>query len=439
MRVLIVEPHADGLLDLAIRAAALGHDCRYWCKDYDQYRCPVGRGLVERVTDWRPSVRWADLVVVGSLGYCMQEFDRIKADGVPIIGAPGPAAEWELNRLVGMKEFNRAGIPVPAYQQCAGYDEALAIVARNDDGVAIKPCGDVTDKSLSFVAKTGREAVWRLQRWKREGKRFPQGFILQELVKGVEFAVGGWIGPDGFAEGWECNWEEKRLFSGGVGPNCGEAGTVLRLVKQSKLAKMVLAPLEDRLVSLGYVGNCDVNCIVDEEGTPWPLEFTMRFGYPAINIELALHSEPIEFLAGLAAGKPPKTRRLNEVAVGVVMALPPYPFMEKPDETVGAPIWGVTPSIQDNLHLCMAQVADAPKIVDGKIIKTPVLSTAGSYVLVATGTGGTVVEAKDTAYRTLNRLTIPASPFYRNDIGSRLRRDLDHLQQHGFALGMLYA
>ena len=440
VKALIVEPHADGLLDLAIRGKKLGHEILYWCRDYDPHRCPVGRGLVERVPDWRPLARRVDLVVLGSLGYAQNEFDRLKAEGIPVIGAPGAVGEWELDRLAGMREFKRAGIPVPPYRQCATIDEALAYVVKRDEGCAIKPCGDVTDKSLSFVAKTAREAVWRLQRWKREHKRFPSGLIVQDLVKGVEFAVGGWIGPGGFAEGWEENFEEKRLFAGGVGPNCGEAGTVMRLVKRSKIAEKVLQPFEERLVSLGYTGNIDVNCIVDEDGTPWPLEFTCRFGYPAINIELALHGDPIEFLAGLAAGKPPKSRRLNEIAVGVVMALPPYPFgHEKPEEVVNVPIWGVTPSIEEDLHFCMAQVGEAPKISDGVVQKTASLTTAGSYTLVATGTGDSVVSARGHAYRVLNRLTIPASPFYRNDIGSRLRGDLDSLQQHGFATGLRYA
>ncbi len=440
-KILIVEPHADGLLDLAIRAKKLGHTVHYWCRDYDPIKCPVGRGLVDRVPDWRPLARKVDLVILGSLGYCQRELDQLKAEGVPVIGAPGAVGEWELNRLAGMNEFKRAGIPIPQYRQCSNYDEAIAIVAKREDGVAIKPCGDVTDKSLSFVAKTPREAIWRLQRWKREGKRFPQGFILQDLIKGIEFAVGGWIGPDGFADGWEENFEEKRLFAGGVGPNCGEAGTVMRLVKNSKLASKVLSPFEDRLVNSGYVGNIDVNCIIDEDGNPWPLEFTCRFGYPAINIELALHSgDPIEFMAGLFDGKPPRSRRLNEIAVGVVCALPPYPFgHERPDEVVNVPIWGVTPGVEDRLHYCNVAIGDTPEIVEGKITKAPHLVTSGSYALVATGTGESVVEARSGAYRALDRLTIPASPFWRIDIGTRLRSGLDKLQTHGFATGMRYA
>jgi hypothetical protein len=41
---------------------------------------------------------------------------------------------------------------------------------------------------------------------------------------------------------------------------------------------------------------------LDEDGTPWPLEFTCRLGWPAFHIELALHkNDPIAFLVGLAS------------------------------------------------------------------------------------------------------------------------------------------
>ncbi len=439
----MIEPHSDGLLDLALRAKAASHQVRYWCGDHRAASPrPVGKGLVECVGDWRPHIRWADLVLLGSNGTNMAEFDRWAAEGVPIIGKGAEAVKWELDRLAGMQAFKRAGIPVPPFRQCNSLDEAIAYAAKRDEGLAVKPCGDVSDKSLSFVAKTGKEMVWRLQRWKREGRRFPSGLILQDRVEGIEFAVGVWVGPEGFAAGWEENFEEKRLFAGDIGPNCGEAGTVLRLVKSSKLADKVLKPLEDRLVQHGYTGNVDVNCIVDPDGTPWPLEFTMRFGYPAINIELALHDgDPIEFLAGLAEGKPLRTRRLDEIAVGVVMALPPYPFgHEKAEEVVDVPIWGCTPAVEDHLHFCNVKLGPVPSIEKaGRIVQEAHLCTSGSYVLVATGTGQSVVDARAQAHRVLGRLSIPASPFWRNEIGQRLRKELPTLQAHGYATGLSYS
>lgn len=429
MKVLFIDKSGDGLLDLAIRAWEAGHDVRYFLASYDAVKRPVGKGLVERVADWRPSMKWADLVLSGGLSYA-RDLEPYRRQGIPIVGATPEAAAWESDRLTGMAVFKKAAIAIPPYRQCKTLAEALAYVEKRGEGMAVKPCGDVADKSLSFVAKTPEEMLWRLDRWKREGKSFPCGLMLQDRVDGVEMAVGAWFGPGGFAEGWEENWEEKRLFAGGLGPNCGEAGTVLRLVKSSKLADKVLKPLEDQLERVGYVGNVDVNCIIDDKGQPWPLEFTMRYGYPAINIELALHdSDPVEFMAGIARGEKPPARNMKDIAVGIVLALPPYPFgHEKPEEVVGVPIWGLAPGMEEQIHFCDVQGGEENDF-----------ATAGSYVLVATGADTTVSAARKGALRTLDKLTIPASPYWRIDIGQRLKKQIEPLQRHGFAKGLVFA
>lgn len=436
MRVLCIEESGDGLLDLAIIAKRNGHEARYHLADH---KAPTGKGLVDRVGDWRASANWADLIVAGGCHW-LRELDALRARGKLIIGGSCDVAQWELDRLAGMAVFKRAGIQLPAFRQCMTLDDAIAYVADKGLGFACKPCGDVTDKSLTFVGKTAEDTIWRLRRWKREGKRFPSGLMVQELVKGIEFAVGGWIGPAGFAEGIEENFEEKRLFAGSLGPNCGEAGTVMRLVKRSKLFDRVLRPIEDRIVSLGYCGNIDVNTLVDEDGEVWPLEWTVRLGWPAFNIEIALHEgDPIEFLAGVAAGKPPKTRNLTDVAVGVVEAIPPYPFgHEKHDEVVGVPIWGVRID-QPGYHWCNAMIGDVPQVDNGRVGAERGLVTAGSYVGVVAGTGATVRAAAKQAYSRLKRVEIPSSPFHRVDIGERLRKQLPELQTHGYAVGLEYA
>jgi phosphoribosylamine--glycine ligase len=428
MRILLIEDTADGLLDLAVIANRLGHTPKYFCRAFDAVKAPAGRGLVERVADWRPSMRWADLVVVGGNGKYLIELDRWRAEGVPIIGGCAEAAAWELDRLAGMAAFKRAGIPVPPFRQCQNLREAMEYVEKRGEGCAVKPCGDVGDKSTSVVGKDARTILWRLDRWRREGKSFPSGLMVQDKIDGVEFAVGAWIGPDGFAPGWEENFEEKALFAGNIGNATGEQGTTMRLVKSSKMADAVLKPFEDRLVSMGYVGNVDVNCIVDEDGTPFPLEFTMRLGWPAFQIECSLHDDPVEFLAGLAEGNPPNTRRMNEVAVGVVLSLPPYPNPgAKTDEVVGVPIWNVVPSIEERVHLTQAQMEKGQ------------LASAGDYVCVVTGSGDSVQAARSAVYRVAERLQSPIKYQYRIDIGQRLSRDLDRLQTHGFAKGMIYA
>jgi phosphoribosylamine---glycine ligase len=360
----------------------------------------------------------------------MHELDRYRAENVPIIGGGVESATWEHDRAKGMAVFKRAGIPVPAYREFVSYDEAAAYVRRKGTPFASKPCGNCDDKSLSYVAKTADDLLYMLERWKKVGKRQSVEFILQERVEGAEMAVGAWFGPGGFVNGWEENFEFKKMCAGDVGPNTGEMGTVMRLVRRSRLAEKVLAPLSDELDRVGYLGNVDVNCIIDHDGNPWPLEFTTRFGWPAWNIETALYDgDPIEFLAGVAAGDTnlDRVRRFNEVAMGVYLR-----FLDGRG-IIGAPIYGLDSPTEIGyraVEMC----------VEGREVggREHILCSAGDHPVLCVGTGGTVRQAARKAYKALADIHIPGSPLYRNDIGKRLSKELPELQSHGFALGLEY-
>jgi phosphoribosylamine---glycine ligase len=435
VRVLCIDRAGDGLLDTAIRAIASGHQLRYFLRDYDREKRPLGKGLVELVDDWRPWIRWCDLCLLSSNDLYMTELDRWRAEGVPIIGGGVESASWEHDRAKGMAVFKRAGIPVPAYREFTDYDTASAYVRRKGTPFASKPCGNCDDKSLSYVAKTADDLLYMLERWKKVGKRQGVEFILQEKVEGIEMAVGAWYGPGGFVPGWEENFEFKKMCSGDVGPNTGEMGTVIRLVKRSRLAEKVLAPLDEHLSRIGFVGNVDVNCIIDQDGTPWPLEFTTRFGWPAWNIETTLYDhDPIEFLAGVANGDTnlDRVRRLNEVAVGVYLR-----FLDGRG-IIGAPIYGLGESLGCEHRAVELFVGGSPNDPRGGVNPDDMLCSAGDHPILCVGTGVTVREAARKAYKALGEIHIPGSPLHRNDIGKRLSKELPKLQSHGFASGMEY-
>jgi phosphoribosylamine--glycine ligase len=425
MRLLLICDAADGLIDLALRAQETGHIVRVFVRKYDPRTRPVGKGLVELVPDWRPHMDWADLVVLEGNGFSMIEFGRWRQRGVPIIGGDQESASWELDREVGMKIFRKSGIPVPEYRLFTDYDSAIRHVERRGEPLYSKPCSDTADKSLT--AKTGIEAdpTWQLRRWKRKHGRPPCPFLLQDKISGVECGVGGWFGPAGFAEGWEINFEEKPLLAGGLGVNSGEQGTVMVVVRRSKLAEKVLQPVEEQLAATGYVGNLDCNCIIDEDGNPWPLEWTMRLGWPAFNIETDLFNcDPVEFLHALACGETFRGgRRFNELALGVCLSIPPYPNSPKDyTDVVDVPIHGAL----DGFHPCEVKLDEDR---NG-------LASAGTYIGIGVGCGATVREAQRGAYRVLRKLSMPVPSCYRIDIGARLRKDLDTLHQHGYAAGM---
>lgn len=438
MRILCLDAQANAV-DWLLRCQAAGHAVKWYVPPKPRLD-PIGRGLIERVPEWRPWVQWADLIFLTDNTLWMRDMDMLRRhqSTPPIVGATEEIADWELDRNKGMAMFRQKGIAVPKSVDFHDYDAAIAFVKKQDKAFVSKPSGDA-DKALSYVAKTPEDLVYMLQRWKKHNKR--RDFILQEKIDGDEMAVGGWFGPAGFAPGWCENFEFKKLCDGDRGPNTGEQGTVLRYVSKSKLATEVLAPFAPALRRSGYVGYIDVNCIIDAAGTPWPLEFTCRPGWPTFNIQQALHEgDPAEWLMDLATGHAPSIFIKDTIAAGVVLSIPDYPFNKLAvDLVTGIPIYGIQPSMRDSIHPCEVALGVAPQKIKGQILEAPIWTTAGTYILVGSGTGATVEEARRHAYQILERLSLPNSPMYRTDIGHRLRWQLPRLQDHGYALGMSYA
>lgn len=437
MKLLIVDPQGSAL-DLAYRAKEFGHEVRMVVRDTPKTE-HIGKGLVEVVRDMSPFLHWADLIFNADNTRWLRELDAHRQYGTPIVGASQETAQWELDRTCGVEVLKAHGIKTPPYVEFTDYDQAIAYVKKRNVRLVSKPSGDA-DKALSYVAKTPADLVYMLERWKRVGK-LKSPFILQDFVGGVEMAVGGWFGPHGFNDGWCENFEFKKLMDGDMGVATGEQGTVVRYVRRSKLARMVLEPLTDMLAAQEYVGYIDVNCILDEKGTPWPLEFTMRPGWPTFNIQQELHEgDPVEWLALLAAGKDARNISMNTVAIGVVLSIPDYPYSHLTrKEVIGSPIYGLTPSLQQHVHFCEVMQGKAPVDRGGQIVEETIPVTAGDYVLVMTATADTVYDAKQRAYRRLKRLMLPNSPMYRTDIGDRLSKQLPKIQEHGFATGMEFS
>ena len=422
MRVLFLADRGwDGILDLALRAQALGHQVRVFLGKYDDVKHPLGKGLVKRVPDWRDSMRWADLVILEGNTRYMGELDAWRRRGVPIVGGNDESASWEHNREIGMRVLEEAGVPLVEHQVFRDYDQAIRYVERRGEPSYCKPCSDTGNKALS--AKTGvpEDPSWQLRRWKERLGRPSAPIMLQDAIDGIEMGCAVWAGPAGFAAGIEENWEEKKLHAGDLGVNTGEVGSIQRYVARSKLFDKVLRPCEEALERLGVVCNFSINCIVDGDGTGWPLEWTVRCGWPSTNLEVELLDDPIEFLLALALGEDTRVmHKLDEFVVGVGLNLPPFPH-PPPDyrDVIGIPIFCDDYS---GFHACEVMAGtDTP------------LATAGTAVAFITGNGEKVGEAQRQAYKRIEQISMPGSPFWRDDIAQRLRKELPRLQEHGFA------
>ena len=434
MKLLVVDSkHAHGL-DFVLRAQRDHHEVRWFFPPNDKNKW-IGEGLVHKVSDYAPSLRWADLVFLTDNTTYLHNMNAARKEGVAVCGATVESAEWELDRTLGMQMLEENGIEVPKHREFNNYDAAIHYVKKEARPFVSKPSGDA-DKALSYVAQTDTDLLFMLERWKASSKLKPP-FILQEKIEGVEMAVGGWLGPEGWVGPWCENFEFKKLCTGNLGCSTGEQGTVLRYVRSSKLAKQLLLPLTDDLVRTGHTGYVDVNAIIDDKGQPWPLEFTMRPGWPTFNIQQELHEgDCCEWLMNLVDGIDGHKAIKDTIAIGVVLSIPDYPYSHLTrKEVVGIPVYGLTPETLEHVHPCEMMECLAPAEGGGHAKH---LGTAGDYVLVMSATGATVKEAQKNVYRHLNSIHVPNSPMWRVDIGDRLRKELPLLQKHGLARGMSY-
>jgi len=443
VRLLLVD-NAGLMLDFALRCQEAGHTVKWFVRP-NRMTMNIGKGLLvgqsAQVPDWREWARWADLIVLPDNVRYLYDLEPYRKMGVPIVAATPETAAWETDRQLGQNLMKKRGLAVPDCKEFKRYDEAIAYVKKEGRAFVCKPCGDEEDKSLSYVSKSPADLVFMLERWKKQ-QRHKGSFILQERVTGCEMAVGGWFGPGGFLPGWHENWEFKKLMAGETGPATGEMGTVVRNVAKSKLADKVLAPFEEDLHKAEYVGYVDVNCIIDDDGTPWPLEFTMRPGWPTFNIQMAMLAkgkDPAEWLLDLAEGRTASPFSSNALAVGVVMVMPDFPYSQNTrTDAMGIPIYGLNSRNRANVHPCELQQGKAPHDLDGKVVELPCLTSAGDYLLVASGLGTSVREARARAYRVLEGLEVPNSPFWRPDIGQRLKKQLPTMQKLGYATGLQF-
>ena len=434
--VLIID--ADGVgLDFALRCEEKGHKVKLFQKKHsDGSRDRTGDGLIEKVSDWEKWAVWADLIFPTVNTFAMDRLEYLR--GVrrfPIFGPSKASADLEINRKLGMDKLEEYGIECPPYKMFPTLDACEAYCWKHgNERWVFKTLGSDDDKSMSYVAKDAADMITTIRRWKKKGVKLKGQCMLQTFIPGVEVGVSAWMGMDGFLKPRGENFEHKKLMSSDYGPNTGEMGTVMWYTEKSKLSKMVLDPVEKYLMQIGHRGDIDVNCIVDEKGKAWPLEFTSRAGWPAFFIMCSQHEEPVQWMIDAMQGR--DTLKVSEDAyVGVVMAQPPFPNKGGDKQSaIGNPILGITVENWPNIHLAQAMLGKGVDMENGKPVDKDMLLTSGEYPLVLTGSGKTIKAARKEVYGLCKEISVP-NKMVRDDVGE-CEDKLAALQKFGYATGV---
>ena len=218
--------------------------------------------------------------VFGPLG------DKLRRQGIEVTGPSVKTDRWELDREVGIQLARQIGLKIPEYHPFSSFAEGAKFVYKGPGKGkkwVIKPSGnEALDMTYASTFKDGSDILDLLSH------TFPARFgtdavdyVLQAFVDGAELSSALWI-YKGKVVSANRTFENKQFIEGNKGPNCGSASNS---VWQCKDAEGIIHKQMQGLLSLvgDQSGELDANCIVDQHGNGWFLEWTcFRYGLDAL-------------------------------------------------------------------------------------------------------------------------------------------------------------
>ncbi|MCM2390959.1 phosphoribosylamine--glycine ligase [Streptomyces albipurpureus] len=331
--------------------------------------------------------------------------DAVRTVGIPCFGPSREAAELEGSKAFAKDVMAAAGVPTARSYVCTNAEEidhALDAFGPpyvvKDDGLAAGK-GVVVTSDLAAAREHAIACAGRV--------------VIEEFLDGPEvslFAItdGNTVLPLTPAQDF------KRALDGDEGPNTGGMGAYSPLPWADpklvdEVMTTVLQPTVDEMRRRGtpFSGLLYAGLAITSRGVR-VIEFNARFGDPETQVVLARLRTPLaSVLLNAARGTlidEPPLRWHDEAAVTVVIASHNYPGTPR----TGDPIEGLDEvAAQDAPH---AYVLHAGTKQDGDAVLS-----AGGRVLSITATGKDLREARERAYRAVDRIRLDGAQ-YRTDI-----------------------
>ncbi|KKU15415.1 MAG: Phosphoribosylamine/glycine ligase [Parcubacteria group bacterium GW2011_GWB1_45_9] len=412
--------------DLAWTLKREGHEIKIFIKDKDSP--DVYDGFLDKVERWEDFTDWCDVLIFDDVGFGATA-EKLRKKGKFVIGGSVYTDRLEMDREFGQQELKNRGINILPHWHFTNYDEAVNFLRQNPARYVFKPIGAILSeyKDLLFIGEEedGRDLLELLDQNKKIWQKKTPIFQLQKFVSGVEVAIGTFFNGKDFIYPINVNFEHKRVFPGDIGPLTGDMGALMFWSEPNYLFKATLEKMLPALRESGYVGYIDINCIVNGRGI-YPLEFTTRFGYPTISVQLEGIIMPTsEWLYRLARGENFELKTKRGFQVGVMIMLPSMFASHKDKETLEVyhdlPILFKKPNVLEGIHI------DDIKLEDG------VWRIAGNSgaVMIVTGSGTTVEETRKQTYLRIQNIMVQ-NMFYRTDVGVKWAEDGDKLRTWGY-------
>lgn len=412
--------HYNDLASMYSGLVARGHQVRVFVED-PAYR-DVHRGLLQTTPDWQQDLQW--IRDAGNEGTIIFECadkggiqDSLRQQGFRVIGGSQLGDQLETNREFGQQTFQSMGLHTARTYSFSSYATAIRFLQQQQGRYVLKFNGANSARSRNYIGQLDNSAdmIALLKMYgTAQANQAEPDFVLMQYLQGVEVGIGAYFNGSEFLDCVCIDFEHKRFFPGDLGELTGEMGTIVSYRGAGKLFNAALAPLAGSLAQSGYCGYINVNLIVNEDGL-WPLEFTSRFGYPGFAICQMLHLEPWEVIFQRLLDKDDLTMPTKTgFAAGVVLTVPPFPYCHGYKELSKGQLIYLKPGLSsdDKAALHFAEIESVGDML--------ITSGASGYIGVATGTGDTLEQAIDDAYRIASHVIVPNLRF-RLDIGERVK------------------
>jgi len=373
---------------------------------------PVAANDIEGLTAAARDRR-IDLVVVGPEEPLARGLvDRLAVAGIPAFGPSRAAAEIESSKVFSKSLMQRHGIPTAAFGTFDSFEEAAAFVRAHQGPLVVKADGLAAGKG-AVVTTSKEEALATLEEMLVRSVLGDAGrrVVVEERLQGREVTAHAFTDSRAVVS-MPLSCDHKPVFDGDQGPNTGGMGAYspphwLDPATEGWIDRHVTRATVDAMLEEGrpYRGVLYPGLMMTAEG-PQVLEYNCRFGDPETQVLLPrLKTDLLEILLAVVNNRLEGTvvEWSDEACVGVVLASGGYPGPYK----TGFPIEGldeVDPDVQV-FH------AGTKRRDDGVVV------TAGGRVLTVVATGATLTEAREKAYRNVERIRFQGV-HYRRDIGA---------------------
>ena len=341
-----------------------------------------------------------DLVVVGPEKPLVNGLaDALSKAKIACFGPSKAAAQLEGSKDFAKQVMRDAGVPTAKSFTCTNRAEIEKALDSFGAPYVVKHDGLAAGKGV-VVTNDRDEAI--------EHALQSTQVVIEEFLDGPEVSLFG-ISDGKTVIAMQPAQDFKRAFDGDLGPNTGGMGAYSPLPWapdeiMAEVLTQVLNPTVKEMAARGtpFVGLLYAGLALTARGTR-VIEFNARFGDPETQVLLPRLKTPLaQLLFAAATSKLENFQELewsDQSAVTVVLASEGYPSQPKSGDI----ITGIRTNSNSSVFHAGTQLRDG------------VLRSSGGRVLSVTGLGSDLTQARDAAYRTISRISLPGS-HYRRDI-----------------------